>query len=85
MKYLLKPHWLKKQLPPPPDLVRVKSIPNETTLLVCEEARCLDLEELFGAEPYRDENFYSILELDTCGKENNTCQKRILRRNRKVI
>jgi lipoic acid synthetase len=46
---MLKPPWLKKRLPPYQDLVRVKSILEETSLhTVCEEARCPNLGECFS-------------------------------------
>ena len=44
-----KPPWLKKRIPPFEDLVKVKSILDETKLhTVCEEARCPNLGECFS-------------------------------------
>ena len=44
-----KPSWLKKRIPPFENLVKVKSILNETDLhTVCEEARCPNLGECFS-------------------------------------
>jgi len=49
MEVLKKPPWLKKRLPPIQDLMKVKSILEETTLhTVCEEARCPNLGECFS-------------------------------------
>jgi lipoic acid synthetase len=46
---LRKPPWLKKRIPPFQDLVKVKSILDETELhTVCEEARCPNLGECFS-------------------------------------
>jgi len=45
-----KPPWLKKRIPPFQDLVKVKSILEETHLhTVCEEARCPNLGECFSS------------------------------------
>ena len=50
MKNLKKPPWLKKRIPPFQDLVKVKSILEETHLhTVCEEARCPNLGECFSS------------------------------------
>jgi len=44
-----KPPWLKKRLPPYQDLLKIKSILDETSLhTVCEEARCPNLGECFS-------------------------------------
>ena len=44
-----KPPWLKKRIPPFQDIVKVKSILDETHLhTVCEEARCPNLGECFS-------------------------------------
>ena len=44
-----KPPWLKKRIPPLQDLIKVKSILEETDLhTVCEEARCPNLGECFS-------------------------------------
>lgn len=44
-----KPPWLKKKIPPFKDLLKVKSILDETDLhTVCEEARCPNLGECFS-------------------------------------
>lgn len=49
MEALRKPPWLKKRIPPFQDLVKVKSILDETELhTVCEEARCPNLGECFS-------------------------------------
>lgn len=49
MKNLKKPPWLKKQIPPYQDLLKVKSILAATDLhTVCEEARCPNLGECFS-------------------------------------
>ena len=49
MEILRKPPWLKKRIPPFQDLVKVKSILDETELhTVCEEARCPNLGECFS-------------------------------------
>jgi lipoic acid synthetase len=49
MEVLRKPPWLKKRIPPFQDLVKVKSILDETELhTVCEEARCPNLGECFS-------------------------------------
>jgi len=49
MKVLRKPPWLKKRIPPLEDLLKVKSILDETELhTVCEEARCPNLGECFS-------------------------------------
>jgi lipoic acid synthetase len=49
MEVLKKPPWLKKRLPPIQDLMKVKSILEETALhTVCEEARCPNLGECFS-------------------------------------
>jgi lipoic acid synthetase len=46
---LKKPPWLKKRIPPFQDLIKIKSILNETDLhTVCEEARCPNLGECFS-------------------------------------
>ena len=46
---LKKPPWLKKRIPPLQDLIKVKSILEETDLhTVCEEARCPNLGECFS-------------------------------------
>lgn len=48
MKNLKKPPWLKKRIPPYQDLLKVKTLLNETGLhTVCEEARCPNLGECF--------------------------------------
>ena len=50
MEVLKKPPWLKKRLPPIQDLMKVKSILEETALhTVCEEARCPNLGDCFSA------------------------------------
>jgi lipoic acid synthetase len=44
-----KPPWLRKRIPPPQDLLKVRSILEETALhTVCEEARCPNLGECFS-------------------------------------
>ena len=44
-----KPSWLKKRIPPYPDLLKVKSILEESELhTVCEEARCPNLGDCFS-------------------------------------
>jgi lipoic acid synthetase len=49
MKDQKKPPWLKKRIPPFQDLLKVKSILDETDLhTVCEEARCPNLGECFS-------------------------------------
>jgi lipoic acid synthetase len=49
MGNLRKPPWLKKRIPPFQDLLKVKSILDETDLhTVCEEARCPNLGECFS-------------------------------------
>src|SRR4030042_1262956 len=49
MEVLKKPPWLKKRIPPYQDLLKIKSILNETQLhTVCEEARCPNLGECFS-------------------------------------
>lgn len=49
MKNLKKPPWLKKRIPPYQDLLKVKTILDETGLhTVCEEARCPNLGECFS-------------------------------------
>jgi len=49
MEVLKKPPWLKKRIPPYQDLIKIKSIVNETKLhTVCEEARCPNLGECFS-------------------------------------
>lgn len=49
MKTLKKPPWLKKRIPPYHDLVKVRSVLDETGLhTVCEEARCPNLGECFS-------------------------------------
>jgi lipoic acid synthetase len=49
MEVLKKPPWLKKRLPPIQDLIKVKSILEETALhTVCEEARCPNLGDCFS-------------------------------------
>jgi lipoic acid synthetase len=49
MEVLKKPPWLKKRLPPMQDLVKIKSILEETALhTVCEEARCPNLGDCFS-------------------------------------
>jgi lipoic acid synthetase len=49
MEVLKKPPWLKKRLPPIQDLMKVKSILEETALhTVCEEARCPNLGDCFS-------------------------------------
>jgi len=49
IKVLRKPPWLKKRIPPVQDLLKIKSILNETNLhTVCEEARCPNLGECFS-------------------------------------
>ena len=49
MTNLRKPPWLKKRIPPPQDLQKVKSILAEADLhTVCEEARCPNLGECFS-------------------------------------
>jgi lipoic acid synthetase len=49
IKVLRKPPWLKKRIPPYQDLLKIKSILNETNLhTVCEEARCPNLGECFS-------------------------------------
>jgi lipoic acid synthetase len=49
MEILKKPPWLKKRIPPFQDLVKVRSILEETELhTVCEEARCPNLGECFS-------------------------------------
>jgi lipoic acid synthetase len=49
MQNLRKPPWLKKRIPPPQDLRKVKAILDETALhTVCEEARCPNLGECFS-------------------------------------
>ena len=49
MKNLRKPPWLKKRIPPFQDLLKVKSILEQTDLhTVCEEARCPNLGECFS-------------------------------------
>jgi lipoic acid synthetase len=49
MGILTKPPWLKKRLPPIQELMKVKSILEETALhTVCEEARCPNLGECFS-------------------------------------
>jgi len=49
MSNLKKPPWLKKRIPPYQDLLKIKSILNETKVhTVCEEARCPNLGECFS-------------------------------------
>ncbi len=49
MENLRKPPWLKKRIPPFQELIKVKSILDETELhTVCEEARCPNLGECFA-------------------------------------
>jgi lipoic acid synthetase len=49
MEVLKKPHWLKKRIPPYQDLLKIKSILENTQLhTVCEEARCPNLGECFS-------------------------------------
>ncbi|MDO9352011.1 MAG: lipoyl synthase, partial [Deltaproteobacteria bacterium] len=49
MKNLKKPPWLKKRIPPYQDLLKMKTLLNETGLhTVCEEARCPNLGECFS-------------------------------------
>jgi lipoyl synthase len=49
MKDQRKPPWLRKRIPPFQDLLKVKSILDETDLhTVCEEARCPNLGECFS-------------------------------------
>jgi lipoic acid synthetase len=49
LKNLKKPPWLKKRIPPYQDLLKVKTLLNETGLhTVCEEARCPNLGECFS-------------------------------------
>ncbi|MCX8117152.1 MAG: lipoyl synthase [Desulfobacterota bacterium] len=46
---MVKPPWLKKRLPPYPDLLKVKGLLERTALhTVCEEARCPNLGECFS-------------------------------------
>ncbi len=49
MNNLKKPPWLKKRIPPYQDLLKVKTILDETGLrTVCDEARCPNLGECFS-------------------------------------
>ncbi|MBS3905543.1 MAG: lipoyl synthase [Syntrophaceae bacterium] len=49
MEHIKKPPWLKKRIPPYQDLLKVKTILDETDLhTVCEEARCPNLGECFS-------------------------------------